>query len=91
MNPFEEKLAQFLADETMYGAVRGILEQEFDLNKVIGELGKNQNPYHVTNQVLGEVARACGSGRELLVKGFKEIDKFKRQEKRENEINPNMV
>ena len=52
-NPFSEKLAQFLEDEAMYHAVKQILMEQFDINKI------NYTQETVTNEILGQLTRAC--------------------------------
>ena len=69
MNPYEEKLAQFLDDEVMYSAVKSILEAEFDLNVQIKEDYSEVQIY--------ELVSACRRGRERLTAGFKEMEKYR--------------
>lgn len=84
MNPYEEKLAQFVEDEVMYGAVKAILEAKFDLNKM------DYRDETVTNEVLGQLARAGIEGRDLLALGFKELDTYKKSKAGESkgDVNP---
>jgi len=71
-NPNEEKLANFVQDTVLFNAVRAILFSQFDLNEQ--EYGDKDN------QGLGEITRAAIQGRELLTQGFKEIEKYKKQD-----------
>ena len=83
-NPFSEKLAQFLEDEAMYHAVKQILMEQFDINKI------NYTQETVTNEILGQLTRACIEGRDMLAAGFKEIEKYRKDKisAKGNNINP---
>ena len=84
MSPFGEKLIQFVEDEIMFNSVKGILESQFDLNRLILK--------DIPNMELGERARAYLEGARLLREGFKELEKHKRDSKRDKENdNPNNV
>lgn len=71
MNPYSEKLAQFIEDATMYNAVRSLLEEQFDANI--------QFTSETNNYELSERVRAVLEGRKLLEQGFKEIQKYRKE------------
>jgi hypothetical protein len=71
MNPYEEKLAQFVEDEVMYLAVKGLLEAQFDLNVQIKD--------DMDNALITEIVRGCIDGRKRLREGFKNIDTHRKQ------------
>lgn len=83
MNPYAEKLAEFLEDEVMFNAVKNILLAQFDLNALF------QNKSDIPSSEIFELGRAYTEGRNILEKGFKEIEKNKRHEPRDgSDINP---
>ena len=79
-HPFEEKIQRFLEDEAMCRAVREILEAQFDINKLL--IGVQSN---ATNAQLGEMARSCIGGMEFLKRGFKELEKYRKDVPRESD------
>lgn len=85
MNPFQEKLAQFVEDDAMFNAVKGILFTQCDLNT----MHRNVSFSTTTNEELGELARSWEQAREILVQGFKEIEKHrKRSQSTKTVVNP---
>ena len=70
------KLQQFNADELMKQSVEEVLLSVCDLNEILAI----KDEY--SNSQIGQIDRAYRSARKLLKMGFKEIEKFK-QENRE--------
>lgn len=75
-----EKIQHFLEDEAMYNAVQRLLLQEFDLNVVV----KDETP----QADLIEMVKARIDGRKLLLKGFREMEKYRKGKIKETESNP---
>ena len=81
MNPFQEKLEQFVQDEAMFNAVKGVFLSSCDLNTI-----KVTTP----NVELGEITLGWLQARELIQQGFKELEKYRRKEAR-TETGENVV
>lgn len=82
MNPFEEKLTQFVNDEVMYSGVKNILLSRFDLNTLRME--------EQSLALIGETAASWIVARRLLGEGFKDIEKYrnKRETVHTEDVNP---
>lgn len=70
MNPYEEKLAQFVEDDVMFNAVKAALFAHFDLN------------IHVTSGLPRaerfELVDACLLGGKRLEDAFKDLGKYRK-------------
>ena len=82
MNPYEEKLAQFVEDDVMYQAVKSMLSSEFDMNI---QVSLDYTP----NSQLVDIVRGVIDGSRRLKKGFEKIDTYRRQkEEVKTHVNP---
>lgn len=72
-NPNEEKLAQFVGDTVMFAAVRAILYAEFDANTLeLVPRGERET-----------AVQAVFDGRNKLMKGFKNLEKYRKEPPRD--------
>ena len=86
MNPFEEKLTQFVEDEVMFNAVKGLLLSFCDLNGAAKKISYVENK---DDALLGSIMRAWGEARKTIELGFKDLEKYrKRAENIKDDINP---
>lgn len=69
MNPYEEKLGQFIQDKAMFEAVKGVLLSHCDLNQISVDHPKDE---------LGDITMSYLRARDIILKSFKEIEKYQK-------------
>ena len=77
------QILSIIADNpSLFETLKGVLTEKFDV--ALSQL-KTQN---FTNETLGEAVRAQIDGLRAVEEGFREIEKYRTGEKKEERINP---